>query len=422
LRRHHRHARTCDAGTSQSADPAGASYCESYAVGEPRVPSFHNDCSTVAREFAPRTRRAGSLVVPPSAGVPRRGLLGRLAALILVSATLVLVALSDPPAASAGSPFRRVLRVGDRGADVERLQAWLADVGIPTATDGIFGLLTRSSVQRFQLDAHLRPATGTVGVRTATTLKAWATDGKRIRRRRARRRAPIRSPFRRLLRVGVRGADVKKLQRWLTSVGIATVADGIFGILTRRSVQRFQRAAHLRPATGTVGARTATTLRAWTATGETVRHGGVGLVFPLRPIERVLPPGDWTLDQGVDIGTANKACGSSVVEVAITSGTIVQEGIDGFGPDAPVLRIAGGPLAGRYIYYGHAKPALVPVGAHVNAGDPIAEVGCGQVGISSGPHLEIGISAPGGPPCCPRRLQTASQMYGIVHTLYNRTR
>jgi murein DD-endopeptidase MepM/ murein hydrolase activator NlpD len=332
LRRHHRHARTCDAGTSQSADPAGASYCESYAVGEPRVPSFHNDCSTVAREFAPRTRRAGSLVVPPSAGVPRRGLLGRLAALILVSATLVLVALSDPPAASAGSPFRRVLRVGDRGADVERLQAWLADVGIPTATDGIFGLLTRSSVQRFQLDAHLRPATGTVGVRTATTLKAWATDGKRIRRRRARR------------------------------------------------------------------------------------------VFPLRPIERVLPPGDWTLDQGVDIGTANKACGSSVVEVAITSGTIVQEGIDGFGPDAPVLRIAGGPLAGRYIYYGHAKPALVPVGAHVNAGDPIAEVGCGQVGISSGPHLEIGISAPGGPPCCPRRLQTASQMYGIVHTLYNRTR
>jgi murein DD-endopeptidase MepM/ murein hydrolase activator NlpD len=229
------------------------------------------------------------------------------------------------------------------------------------------------------------------------------------------------SPFRRVLRVGERGADVKRLQAWLTTVGIRTAADGIFGIGTRSSVQRFQLAAGLRPASGTAGIRTATTLGVWVSSRTKVRAES-GLVFPMQPSEQVRPPADWTLDQGVDIGTANGACGSSVVEVAIASGTIVQEGIDGFGPAAPILSIDSGSLSGRYVYYGHAKPALVPVGAHVNAGDPIAEVGCGRVGISTGPHLEIGISAPGGPPCCPSKLETASEMYRIVRRLYDAAR
>jgi murein DD-endopeptidase MepM/ murein hydrolase activator NlpD len=230
-------------------------------------------------------------------------------------------------------------------------------------------------------------------------------------------------PFGRGLRVGDRGADVRTLQRWLSEVGIATTTDGTFGALTQRSVLRFQLAAHLRPATGTAGVRTARTLRAWVASGKTIKPGsGTTLVFPLRPIQRVLPPDNWTLDQGVDIGTVNDACGSRVIEVAIAPGTIVAEGISGFGPDAPILRVGGGSLQGRYIYYGHAQPALVPVGARVNAGDPIAEVGCGRVGISNAPHLEIGISTPGGPPCCPHMLQTASEMTGIVRRLYNAAR
>jgi uncharacterized protein with LGFP repeats len=108
-----------------------------------------------------------------------------------------------------------------------------------------------------------------------------------------------------------------------------------------------------------------------------------------------------SVDQGVDY-----AAPGGTPECAMGDGTIIREGaqtidglgpgaLDGFGPWAPALQIDDGPLAGQTVYYGHAGPDLVPVGAHVASGQQITEVGYGIVGLSTGPHIEIGFYPPG---------------------------
>ena len=107
--------------------------------------------------------------------------------------------------------------------------------------------------------------------------------------------------------------------------------------------------------------------------------GGGGLPLPVQYLK------NGSVDDGVDYTAPG-----GTPEFAMGPGVIIREGIDGFGPNTPVLQITDGPLAGRAVYYGHAGPDLVPVGAHVTQGQQITIVGYGIVGESTGPHLEIG--------------------------------
>jgi murein DD-endopeptidase MepM/ murein hydrolase activator NlpD len=117
---------------------------------------------------------------------------------------------------------------------------------------------------------------------------------------------------------------------------------------------------------------------------------------PAAAAKAVLPlPSQYLRSGSIDAGVDYAAPGGTPL-YAMGAGVIVAEGISGFGPNTPVLQITAGPLAGRTVYYGHAGPDLVPVGARVAAGQQISIVGYGIVGISTAPHLEIGFYPPAG--------------------------
>lgn len=118
--------------------------------------------------------------------------------------------------------------------------------------------------------------------------------------------------------------------------------------------------------------------------------GGGGAPFHHGRFTFPLPGGSWTpgaLDQGWDIAAAGHT-----PLFAIGAGRIAGHGIGGFGSWAPILNLDGG----GSVYYGHAGPGnWTRTGARVRAGQVISEVGAGIVGISTGPHLEIGWYPPG---------------------------
>ncbi|MDQ1686501.1 MAG: hypothetical protein QOC82_3238 [Frankiaceae bacterium] len=217
-----------------------------------------------------------------------------------------------------------------------------------------------------------------------------------------------------LLKDGVHGLASQQVKVWLRTsstsgwsspVLLRTNSSGV-ATLARRFTRTTQIGIRF---PGTKGLA-ASPLAVTTVTVKAPPASATGFVFPFANPRQVESSGSWTQDQGIDMFARGNACGASAILVAVGDGVVIQEGISGFGPTAPVLRMTSGPFKGRNVYYGHTGHVYVPVGAHVRAGQRLAQIGCGSVGYSSGPHLEIGVGVVGGPPCCPSMHQTSGLM------------
>lgn len=118
----------------------------------------------------------------------------------------------------------------------------------------------------------------------------------------------------------------------------------------------------------------------------------------------------WTLDQGVDI----TAPGGTPL-VAVENGTVTYRDVSGFTNGQATMPVLTGD-SGAHYYYGHALHPKCRQGQRVVAGQEIAVVGEGRVGMSTGPHLEFGLCNAFGIPLGP---QTARDVQAALLNVAN---
>jgi peptidoglycan hydrolase-like protein with peptidoglycan-binding domain len=297
---------------------------------------------------------------------------------------------------------RVVLRFGSEGRLVAAAQRRLNETLPVThlAVDGIYGPLTKAAVSEYQ-SKHQLSATGSLDVRSwamlfnapvvafsPTRTSADASDG-----------ASTGGGHSQFVSAhagaggGTAGAAQPggSSQRSAASSGSGSSGSGSSGSGSSGSGSSGQASAPASGGGGSSGSSGTQPVAVITpptpspnTTSTYVLTNGVALPLPRGYIS------GGSVDQGVDY-----AAPGGTPLYAMGNGVIIGEGISGFGPNAPVLKITSGPLNGLEVYYGHAGSNSVHIGDHVRAGQQISQVGYGIVGISTGPHLEIGFYPPG---------------------------
>ena len=275
----------------------------------------------------------------------------------------------------------RKLKLGMKGNDVAELQSVLTELDLETDVDGRFGDSTESNLERYEereslsvngVLAQCQAADMLLDARGGST-RSSGWDAHRLGERK--------------LECGDSGADVERLQRLLTKVGLETSETGYFGKATEARVEADERARGFRE-NGTVSSDHARDLKQRAkqvlAPGEHAfpvdgphSFGGSGSRFGA--------PRSGHTHQGQDIAAAQ---GTPLVSVhdGVVNTTRYQAGGAGF---YVVIRGDDGVDS---VYMHMRESAIVQPGQRVRAGERIGYVG--STGSSTGPHLHFELWTP----------------------------
>jgi N-acetylmuramoyl-L-alanine amidase len=140
---------------------------------------------------------------------------------------------SRPEPKVRGIQTEFIVKYGDEGEDVKRVQQYLMNAGMDLSeygADGIFGDETLAAVRAFQSRYGL-DVDGIVGPITLSRLKEVISSP-----RARNQRNPVRPYPGHYVMIGDRGRDVEAIQR-----AVDVESDGIFGPVTEHAVRDYQR-------------------------------------------------------------------------------------------------------------------------------------------------------------------------------------
>jgi murein DD-endopeptidase MepM/ murein hydrolase activator NlpD len=304
-------------------------------------------------------------------------------ALVATVAVSVVAVSSLATAPALGAFGDRTLRRGASGSDVRTMQVVLTRMKIRTAADGEFGAGTERSVKRFEDRVNGR-IDGIVPPGQAYSMRVWQARVK------ASGVPPGGWRFGdRTLALGVKGPDVRTLQRILTKLKVATAVDGDFGPATASRVRAYERRVR-GLVDGRVSRGQALAMAGHAANG----RSGIpatstrAYIFPIR--------GSHTYGTGINRFGADRgdhahggqdvfaAAGTRLV--AVRHGRVVSRGSGGGAGNHVVIR---GDDGRDYVYMHLLRAAVVATGQSVATGQTVGQVGC--TGSCSGDHLHFEI-------------------------------
>ena len=161
---------------------------------------------------------------------------------------------SSSSSSSSSSGYTRTLRKGYTGEDVKSVQTRLKALGYYTGSiDGVYGTGSIEAVKAFQKKNGLT-ADGLAGKKTFDTLFSSSAIANGSSSSSSSGSSSSSTGYE-TLRPGMTGADVKKMQQELRSLGYPLSADGSYGNETVEAVEEFQRINGL-SADGVAGSKT----------------------------------------------------------------------------------------------------------------------------------------------------------------------